>query len=742
MTHDYNGQPSTDNPVLSSEIGYARVNLTADTYEPGVYYIADATADSGYALEAADAEFDPNQAYYMQYEKASINSLNEYFSHITTLARINPAKYTRLPLDENLFEINANTRTITVPSDFSKNGVSVQGDEIAEIIYFKINRYFDMDDLSTKQVFIEWSLPSGRTGLSKVWSAMDVQTYPGYIIFGWPIDSAVTETPGDIQFTVRFYTADEDNGNMLLYSWSTLPCKVSIKPTLNFDISDMLEANDADIIRNNDDLILNRLQDSIIDELDTQAEEPIFFDRDEVDGEPTNFGDLPEKFDMADGVTNILYSSAYAPDGGTVNYRWIKNSWAPTKYNEIVLTEDSYKAGTYYIADPNNAGKYIMESADSVFDSAQKYYSARYGIQPIASQEITKEQTLDTSREANKTYYYETTPDDTSIKTYSIYGGTIEAGGNGKGVIGDFEYGELYGEPVYETVTKAVIDGIGRYKVVATNRANKSTASKTSTICLVMPPNAPVISKPVLATGYLTEENNYSLLYDGTSGLFVTIDKNDRNEVATYQWLRRMPEGTEFEEIAGATSNSYNVLGAAYNSGEDLGDGFYKVIISNTLNGDTVSIESTQMIVTHMPEKPVVSNKEDLTGPDKRVDVSLAEARTNGLTFELGAFAAEEETMKQAITAATGEFNGPTFKWYRVYDPNHKAEDFDTLADKAYNGEYEPDNQDLSHAPENATEQVFKSDEISPGAVYFCQITNHYNGQTTTASTPFYLIQE
>ena len=58
---------------------------------------------------------------------SAITSLDEYFACLKSLADINPI-YTVLPLDEPVFSIDTNTRKITVPAEFSKNGVSVQGE--------------------------------------------------------------------------------------------------------------------------------------------------------------------------------------------------------------------------------------------------------------------------------------------------------------------------------------------------------------------------------------------------------------------------------------------------------------------------------------------------------------------------------------------------------------------------------------------------------------------------------------
>jgi hypothetical protein len=89
----------------------------------------------------------------------SLSSLDEYFSYIVELNNIS-RRYTILPLDEDVFEINANDRSITVPASFKKNGISVQGDEVSEIVYFRIARFYDSTDLDTKDIYIQWKSAS------------------------------------------------------------------------------------------------------------------------------------------------------------------------------------------------------------------------------------------------------------------------------------------------------------------------------------------------------------------------------------------------------------------------------------------------------------------------------------------------------------------------------------------------------------------------------------------------------
>jgi hypothetical protein len=62
-------------------------------------------------------------------------------------------KYIMLPLDEEAFEINLNTRTIAIPASFSACA-SVQSDQLAETIMFIADRYFDYMDLATTEIFV------------------------------------------------------------------------------------------------------------------------------------------------------------------------------------------------------------------------------------------------------------------------------------------------------------------------------------------------------------------------------------------------------------------------------------------------------------------------------------------------------------------------------------------------------------------------------------------------------------
>ena len=194
-----------------------------------------------------------------------INSLESYFSHINKLLNLEGQsleyrrRYTILPLDENYFNIDTNTRMIEVPTAFKKNGVGVQGDMGAETIYFKVPRYFDAVDLNNTDIYIQWQYTNSQNnnteqGISHEW-VRDIESEDDYLIFGWVLGGRITEEAGNLQFSVRFIRGEkDDNKNVtnISYSLSTLTTNVMINPGLNYDIDipGMVETLD-DIITSN-----------------------------------------------------------------------------------------------------------------------------------------------------------------------------------------------------------------------------------------------------------------------------------------------------------------------------------------------------------------------------------------------------------------------------------------------------------------------------------------------------------
>lgn len=166
------------------------------------------------------------------------------------LGEFNPAQpdysLLRIPSKEPTFEVDLNKRTIKVPAEFSP--LAVQGDHRAEIIYFKMARFFDAVDLDTKDIRILWKRSDKVLGVS---SAIFKDTKEEEIYFGWVINEDVTKYSGAITFSIDVYSTE---GNEINYRLSTLPVTVKINAGLDTSTS-------ASVISNNgeEQAILNLL---------------------------------------------------------------------------------------------------------------------------------------------------------------------------------------------------------------------------------------------------------------------------------------------------------------------------------------------------------------------------------------------------------------------------------------------------------------------------------------------------
>ena len=160
--------------------------------------------------------------------------------------------FAHLPSNEPRFIIDANSREINIPFEFSFLGVI--GDHKAETIYFEIDRYFDDEDLSTHTCVIQFVNKNPKTlecneGLYPV-TTMDVNSIDGKIIFGWNIMNDVTQIAGDIHFSIRFYSIDSNN--KFTYNFNTLTANSIILDTLDVKHSSIIGVSPSELQTWND----------------------------------------------------------------------------------------------------------------------------------------------------------------------------------------------------------------------------------------------------------------------------------------------------------------------------------------------------------------------------------------------------------------------------------------------------------------------------------------------------------
>ena len=160
--------------------------------------------------------------------------------------------FAHLPSNEPRFIIDANSREINIPFEFSFLGVI--GDHKAETIYFEIDRYFDDVDLSEHTCVIQFINKNPQTlkfneGLYPV-TTMDVNSIDGKIIFGWNIMNDVTQIAGDIHFSIRFYSIDSNN--KFTYNFNTLTANSIILDTLDVKRTSIIEISPSELQAWND----------------------------------------------------------------------------------------------------------------------------------------------------------------------------------------------------------------------------------------------------------------------------------------------------------------------------------------------------------------------------------------------------------------------------------------------------------------------------------------------------------
>ncbi len=516
-----------------------------------------------------------------------ISNLNEYFQHISELADLamGPASnssdtdlrhgtdpyFLRLPLDEPFFEINANTRTITVPSALSRIGVV--GDKYAEIVFFKIDRYFDAIDLDTRHIYIEWEAPgeNGQTvkGVSRDF-LRDTQSEKDKIIFGWLIDDTLTAHAGTIRFAVRFveWITNEDSAvasTDLAYSFSSLPAQISVVDSLNYDLFDNSEnatmMNTTQQIRNMQLYFENSTPDSADSTAPEEAENPLFV---------RDINNL-ENWDEAEGAVGIythnldaaneleLIVEAISPDAGNISYAFAKK--------------------------------------EDLDDGPQAINSYPYFM------EVSLENQINT--ETNKVVYYRLKPGTTdTFEVASITALNNEIDTNGSAV-------------AYEKVAKTIVSYPGYYYAIARNTVAGKKTGRAESKKVLVPKAEPVSPSVDMPEYFVLNKRTYSIAPDTntiqstTSNLVVTISEpeaasitlgegqvgpqftipSEKTNSLSYVWYK------DGDEIPGETDSTYTVTAP----------GLYTVKVTNHFNNSDADLTVTTPIkVMSMPSTPTL----------------------------------------------------------------------------------------------------------------------------------------
>lgn len=445
--------------------------------------------------KAAFESYDPeNPGTYI-----AVHSLDEYFAMLEELTTGQSADgksadeyhlFKILPLDEPTFDINADSRDILVPEVFRKNGVGVQGDQLAETLFFTIDRYFETVDLFRDDIqgIIQWESAAKGKQFETGWSPIafkDVTIVKNKMVFGWFLNDVITSNPGTVKFSVRFFSTakeyDASNNEVLKlsFSLSTKTQTITINPAISYDINE--ENGLPEVNAYNDlHLVVSRFKDSTyVGEAD-KAEDPVFTNTDggiyydaaqrvkyvETEDENGNEIRLHIVDLSADNGTLTLSTEATSTDAGKISYFWYEKDLAE---NSLV---EKLTSGPVYI------------------------------------------KTEDFAIDGTKTYY---------VKT-EING--VIAFTEAKGLVD----GELFDDAVdyYEAVNGVEVNSTGNYWVEAKNRHGVASAIITSETIVVPGPEALHVVVPTTEGNFLNSEGKITLKAVGT-----TEQKNDKIH---YEW--------------------------------------------------------------------------------------------------------------------------------------------------------------------------------------------------------------
>lgn len=335
---------------------------------------------------------------YVDINQERFSSLAEYYSHMADFFENQKYKYVMLPLDEEPFIIDLNTRSINVPTSFVKCA-SVQSDQLAETIIFITDRYFDYMDLANTEIYVQWTIPENKkTGVAEYKGAtrvemIDLETEPGKIKFAWPLNDKITEFPGTVKFSVRFFRIDGADTNKLLYSLNTLEASIIIREALQSNLNTEATVESPISDKSFQKAILNSLFST---EGVVPPVQPVYF----APGQNIIADTMMEVDDIKvvslDNDTITLKVQAVVADAGEITYKWF--------YKD--------EKGSYYDCENYPVFNANGEPTDEVttFGTVRDIF-VKMDPQP-------------TERVVNERYYYE---DAENANGYSLYTGDMPA---------------------------------------------------------------------------------------------------------------------------------------------------------------------------------------------------------------------------------------------------------------------------------------------------------------------------
>ena len=538
-------------------------------------------------------------------------SLEAYFKYIEQLVQKDPNYYIKLPLNEPVLKVDADSREITIPSNFVKCA-SVQNDQVAETVIFTIDRFYDYMDLMNAETWVQWTAPgkdgNPREGATSI-VLRDISVEENKIRFGWPLDTEITKIPGKVQFSVAFFIRDESTGK-IVYRLNSKPAYFTIQPALQPELND-----EATVNRPNSLLAVAVRNNKYPGQGAKYVQDPSF----EAPG-----AHPPASATLENDALTIM-AQAVVGDMGHINYKWLYLPANGTKTlncgggsyecklgDTITATDYGFLTTASQTCFTENADH--LYECTSVTDADKNVAVVNYTA--FGSIGVAYQKTTAAKRVLSDDYYSA----DASLKNaegkyedvyyshvvnnitdaFVIYAGNLE---NAEG--------DLYEKYTTFTVPAAPAKVTGTYQVVATNTiAPNSSNEVRSQVCRLISPSDVVISKDLPLLAVMKAPNKDS---GPETKLNVAVAKaaND-DSVFDYVWEGKTTTDGTFVNVANNDAFNNSVSGPM---SIIKTPGWYRVFITSDLNRETKSDYSEVCKVTLMPTAPVVDyDKAQTTG--------------------------------------------------------------------------------------------------------------------------------
>lgn len=107
----------------------------------------------------------------------------------------------RLPTDEDVYEIDLNTRSIKAPKF-----ISVENDHDAEVIWFIADRFYENFDLSDATVWIQYRNANKEEYFYQAPTIVSVDQFGAHkILIPWMISQSTSIKAGTLEFGIQFF---------------------------------------------------------------------------------------------------------------------------------------------------------------------------------------------------------------------------------------------------------------------------------------------------------------------------------------------------------------------------------------------------------------------------------------------------------------------------------------------------------------------------------------------------------